>query len=130
MRTFFRWTAGLALFAVALLMAAGWLLAWAWPEVSQWTGGAVWVDGEPLEWAGWAAFGSVMGLVGVLVALLVVMLVLVVVPLALLLGLGVPLLICGGALALTLAPFVIAALLIIWAVKAACRPRADLPSRA
>ena len=67
--------------------------------------------------------------------------VLVVVPLALLLGLGLPLLICGSALvlalvvagvalALTLAPFVIAALLIIWAVRAARRPRADLPSRA
>ena len=61
MKTFLRWTAGLALFTVALVVVASLLLAWGWPEFSHWPGGTVWVDGEPLEWAGWAAFGSVMG---------------------------------------------------------------------
>lgn len=138
MKTFLRWTAGVLLALLLLSVLAGWWLATVWPELGPWGAGSVWIDGEPLEWAGWAALGSALGLAGVAVAVLAV---LVVVPVALLLGLGIPLLICGGAavvallvagvaLALTLAPFVIAGLLLVWAVRAARRPRADLPSRA
>lgn len=138
MKTFLRWTAALTLALLLVTALAGWWLATAWHDLGPWASGSVWIDGEPVEWAGWAAFGTLMGVAGVILAVLVVV---VVVPLAVLLGLGVPLLICGGgilvallvagvALALTLAPFIIAGLLIVWAVRAARRPRADLPSRA
>ncbi|HSI58846.1 MAG TPA: hypothetical protein VLA16_14910 [Ideonella sp.] len=140
MKPFWCWTGGIALVLGLFVAVAAAVAVFAFANLAAAPDLVVTIDDETISLAGLSGGAWLLALGGVLLAVLIV---LVVVPLALLFGLGLPLLLCAGGLAIALlvagaalvavaSPFIALGLLIAWAVRPRRAQRAtpDLPSRA